>query len=63
MTIHGGVNLEKFTALIVTECVKLLRKQPTKDHIIGGQHFKLIELGESIALILETFGVDDAVKN
>ena len=54
-----GVDLEKFAELIVQECIGLIRKQSIGEEILGGQHFKTVQLGETIATITEHFGVEE----
>ena len=50
---------ETFAKLIVQECVNLIRKQSIGEEILGGQHFKTVQLGETIATITEHFGVEE----
>ena len=50
---------KKFAELIVRECVGLIRKQSIGSERIGGQHFKTVQLGETIATITEHFGVKE----
>lgn len=50
---------QKFAELIVRECVAQIRKQPIGDEVLGGQHFKTVQLGETIATIEEHFGVKE----
>ena len=52
-------NKEKFAELIVKECVAQIRKQPIGDEVLGGQHFKTVQLGETIATIEEHFGIKE----
>jgi hypothetical protein len=50
---------EKFAELIVKECVGLIRKQSIGEEILGGQRYKTVQLGETIATITEHFGVEE----
>lgn len=52
-------NSTKFAELIVRECVILLRNEPVGNERIGGQNFKTIQLGESVALLHEYFGIKE----
>jgi len=52
-------HLEKFAELIVRECVGLIRKQSIGEEILGGQRYKTVQLGETIATITEHFGVEE----
>ena len=49
---------EKFAELIVRECIGLIRKQSIGEEILGGQRYKTVQLGETIATITEHFGVE-----
>ena len=53
------IMLEKFAELIVLECVSLIRKQSIGEEILGGQRYKTVQLGETIATITEYFGVEE----
>ena len=49
---------EKFAQLIVKECIELIRQQPVGSERLGGQNFKTVQLGETIATIEGHFGVE-----
>ena len=57
--LEDWLNVEKFTELIVKECVSLIRKQSIGEEILGGQRYKTVQLGETIATITEYFGVEE----
>jgi hypothetical protein len=50
---------EKFAELIVKECIGLIRKQSIGTETLGGQRFKTVQLGETIATIEENFGIKE----
>jgi hypothetical protein len=50
---------EKFAELIVQECISLIREQSIGEEILGGQRYKTVQLGETIATITEHFGVKE----
>jgi hypothetical protein len=52
-------NKEKFAELIINECITLIRKQSIGEERIGGQRYKTVQLGETIATITEHFGVKE----
>lgn len=51
--------IEKFAELIVRECVGLIRQQSIGEEVLGGQRYKTIQLGETIATITEHFGIEE----
>ena len=57
--IEDFISVKKFAELIVKECISLIRKQSIGEEILGGQHFKTVQLGETIATITEHFGVEE----
>ena len=55
----AGFDKEKFAELIIQECIGLIRKQSIGEEILGGQRYKTVQLGETIATITEHFGVEE----
>lgn len=51
--------LEQFAESIIKECTGLIRKQSIGEEILGGQRYKTVQLGETIATIEEHFGVEE----
>lgn len=56
---YDDFQYKEFAELIVRECVAQIRKQPIGDEVLGGQHFKTVQLGETIATIEEHFGIKE----
>lgn len=56
---NGEQSAEKFAELIVRECIGLIRKQSIGEEILGGQRYKTVQLGETIATITEHFRVKE----
>ena len=57
--VYDAFDPKKFAELIVKECVSLIRKQSIGEEILGGQRYKTVQLGETIATITEYFGVEE----
>lgn len=57
--VYDAFDPKKFAELIVLECVSLIRKQSIGEEILGGQRYKTVQLGETIATITEYFGVEE----
>jgi hypothetical protein len=50
--------VERFTQLIVKECIGLITNQPTRVEYLGGQQFMYVKLGETVWHIKDHFGVE-----